>query len=152
MVPLHPETLQSIQGTQVLSLIPKRKAPLPPPKTSIPDALIPLLLDKITQLQTGNFTWLVDSIFHELKQYSIKKNAIEAKVREVGEKCLSRKIWVVKPASTVSFVSTVFFNMYISSNWSTSGYLSTGRIIDSCNDTSSHITRGSRQFTLYFCK
>lgn len=38
-----------------------------------------------------------------MKVHKVKKNAIEAKVREVGEKCKEKKVWIVKPAVPVSF-------------------------------------------------
>ena len=105
-IPQQPSTAENLVTVTAI----KRKAPLLPPKTSIPDFLIPLLLDKINQLQTGNLTWLIDSIFHELKQYSVKRNAIEAKVREVGEKCAYRRIWIVKPSLVVSTLAPSTFS------------------------------------------
>lgn len=83
--------------TTVLNLVPKRKAAnVAPPKTPFPDTLLPFLTDKITQLATGNLVWLIESLYQELKVHKVKKNAIEAKVREVGEKCPMKRIWIVK--------------------------------------------------------
>ncbi|KAF9466308.1 hypothetical protein BDZ94DRAFT_1319571 [Collybia nuda] len=69
------------------------------PKTPFPDIYLPLLLDQITSLQAVSITFLVEAIYRELREYKVKKNAIEAKVREVGEKCKQKKFWVVKPAA-----------------------------------------------------
>ncbi|KAG2157432.1 hypothetical protein DEU56DRAFT_764608 [Suillus clintonianus] len=65
------------------------------PKTTFPDAHVPLLLSKITALATANLTFIVESIHQELRADKVKKNAIEAKVREVAEKSREKKIWVV---------------------------------------------------------
>ncbi|KAI0340582.1 hypothetical protein BDW22DRAFT_1359974 [Trametopsis cervina] len=86
--------LGSVNGAQ-----PKR--PLPPPKTSFPDAHMPFLIAKIRELDTGNMTFIVESVYKDLKKQmdggkssTVKKNAIEAKVKEVTEK--EKKIWVVR--------------------------------------------------------
>ncbi|KIJ17461.1 hypothetical protein PAXINDRAFT_175905 [Paxillus involutus ATCC 200175] len=68
------------------------------PKTAFPDAHIGTLLTKITDLATPSLTFLVESIYQDLRVHKVKKNAIEAKVREVGEKSKDKKIWVVKQA------------------------------------------------------
>jgi len=60
-----------------------------------PDAYLGALLAKITELATPNFTYLVESIYQELRVHKVKKNSIEAKVREVSEKSKDR-VWVVK--------------------------------------------------------
>lgn len=66
------------------------------PKTAFPEAHLGTLLAKITDLATPSFNFLVDSIYQDLRIYKIKKNAIEAKVREMGEKSKDKKVWVVK--------------------------------------------------------
>lgn len=63
---------------------------------------MPLLLAKIKELDTGNLTFIVETVYKELstQKAGVKKNAIEAKVREIGEKSKdggSAKVWVVKP-------------------------------------------------------
>ncbi|KAH9952186.1 hypothetical protein B0H21DRAFT_17436 [Amylocystis lapponica] len=73
-----------------------RKRAAPPPKTTFPEAHVPLLLTTIRQLATGNLTYIVESVYRELQGERVKKNAIEAKVRELGEKCKERKIWIVR--------------------------------------------------------
>ena len=72
-----------------------KRAAAPLPKTVFPDQHVPLLLTKIIELETGNMTFIVETIYKELSEFHVKKNAIEAKVREVGEK--NKRIWVVKP-------------------------------------------------------
>lgn len=62
---------------------------------------MPLLLAKIKELDTGNLTFIVETVYKELstQKAGVKKNAIEVKVREVGEKSKdsgSAKVWVVK--------------------------------------------------------
>jgi chromatin assembly factor 1 subunit A len=75
------------------------------PKTTFPDTYLPQLLAKITSLETGNFTFLVESIYQEFRGFGVKKNAVEAKVKEVSEKSKERKVWIVKPDATVSMFS-----------------------------------------------
>ncbi|KAG0705051.1 hypothetical protein DFH29DRAFT_908572 [Suillus ampliporus] len=73
----------------------KRATTASMPKTTFPDVHVPLLLGKITTLATANLTFIVESIHQELRAHKVKKNAIEAKVREVAEKSKDKKIWVV---------------------------------------------------------
>ncbi|KAI0361890.1 hypothetical protein OH77DRAFT_1499732 [Trametes cingulata] len=84
---------------------PKRNAAAPKPKTPFPDAHLPHLLARIEALATSSLQCIVETVHRELlaQQQSgqgqgqkVKKNAIEAKVREVGEKCRERKVWVVR--------------------------------------------------------
>ncbi|KAF9476322.1 hypothetical protein BDN70DRAFT_882568 [Pholiota conissans] len=79
------------------SLNPPKKAPTLS-KASFPDIYMNLLLTKITQLQASSITSLVESIYLDLREYKVKKVAIEAKVREVGQKCKDKKVWIVKPS------------------------------------------------------
>jgi hypothetical protein len=72
------------------------------PKTTFPDAHLSLLLEKITAIQASSITFLVDSIHRDLSAHRVKKNAIEAKIKEVGEKCKEKKVWVLKPNVQVS--------------------------------------------------
>ncbi|KAL5533009.1 hypothetical protein ACEPAF_4783 [Sanghuangporus sanghuang] len=66
------------------------------PKNPFPTALIPYFADKVASLNSGNLTWLVESLYQDLRPHRVKKNAIEAKVREDCEKCPVRKVWIVK--------------------------------------------------------
>ena len=72
------------------------------PRTPFPPALMPYLADKVASLNSGNLTWLVESLYQDLKTHGVKKIAIEAKVREDCEKCPQRKVWVVKANVLVS--------------------------------------------------
>ena len=77
------------------------KKPAPTPKTPFPDTHLPFLLDKITQLQASSLILLVEAIYHDLRGHKVTKISIEAKVKEVGEKCKEKKVWVVKPSILV---------------------------------------------------
>lgn len=78
------------------------------PKTIFPEAHLGTLLAKITELATPSLVFLVESIYQDLRMHKIKKNAIEAKVREIGEKSKDKKVWVVK--STVQVGSMLSCN------------------------------------------
>ena len=79
-----------------------RKSAVPLPKTVFPEQHIPLLLSRITSLETGNLTFIVETVYKELREFKVKKNAIEAKVRELGEKSKEgRKVWVIRPEAKV---------------------------------------------------
>ena len=54
------------------------------------------------ELATGSLLGIIEAVHRELQVHKVKKNAIEAKIREIGEKCKERKIWVVKPELRVS--------------------------------------------------
>ncbi|KAI6028453.1 chromatin assembly factor 1 subunit A-domain-containing protein [Pisolithus orientalis] len=71
-----------------------RKAP------PFPDEHLGALLAKVTTLATPSLNFLVESIYQDLRIHKVKKNAIEAKVREVCEKSKD-KVWVVREAIPV---------------------------------------------------
>ncbi|KAF9533495.1 hypothetical protein CPB83DRAFT_880065 [Crepidotus variabilis] len=105
--------IPATDGVYVLPALPLRLAPAlssaptlsttapkkPPtaPKTPFPEAHLSVLINKITQLQTSSINALVEAIYHDLREHKVKKNAVEAKVREVAEKCRDKKVWIVKP-------------------------------------------------------
>jgi chromatin assembly factor 1 subunit A len=66
------------------------------PKTVFPEIHLAHLLDKITSSPTASLPILVDTIYQDLRDHKVKKNSIEAKVREVAEKCKMKKVWIVK--------------------------------------------------------
>lgn len=72
------------------------KKPAPLAKTVFPEAHLPTLIEKIGSLQTGNLNFLVEAIHQDLREHKVKKNAIEAKIREIGEKCKETKRWKLK--------------------------------------------------------
>ncbi|KAG7092277.1 hypothetical protein E1B28_008639 [Marasmius oreades] len=76
------------------------------PKTSFPEDHLPVLLDKVNRLQSSNLTLIVETVFQELRVHKVKKNAIEAKIKEVGMKCRERRYWVIRDKSTVGTDNT----------------------------------------------
>lgn len=99
VVPALPPRLNApnIATPSAQAFQPGTKRPLPAPKTAFPEAHLPLLLARINSLATGSLPYIVEAVHQELKEQRVKKNSIEAKIREVGEKCKTKKIWVVKP-------------------------------------------------------
>ncbi|KAG6821095.1 hypothetical protein H0H93_007254 [Arthromyces matolae] len=88
--------LQSNQTTPLAAAIAGPPKRMITPKQPFPDQHLPLVLEKIESLQTGSINFLVEAIHRELREQKIKKNTIEAKIREVGEKCKEKKCWIVK--------------------------------------------------------
>ncbi|KAJ6496514.1 chromatin assembly factor 1 subunit A-domain-containing protein [Mycena vitilis] len=72
------------------------------PKTVFPEAHLAQLLDKITASPTASLPILIDTIYQDLRNHKVKKNCIEAKVREVAEKCKVKKVWVVRDTFRVA--------------------------------------------------
>ncbi|KAJ7738508.1 chromatin assembly factor 1 subunit A-domain-containing protein [Mycena maculata] len=66
------------------------------PKTVFPEIHLPHLINKITTSQTASLPILIDAIYQDLREYKVKKNSIEAKVREVAEKCKVKKVWIIR--------------------------------------------------------
>ena len=62
-------------------------------------------------METGNIAGIVETVYQELRQHKVKKNAIEAKLKEIGEKSKEKKVWVVKSEYSVSFI-TIFYFVY----------------------------------------
>ncbi|KAE9406423.1 hypothetical protein BT96DRAFT_915389 [Gymnopus androsaceus JB14] len=91
-LPSHVTQVSAAKGA-VVSAGPKKALT---PKTPFPDEHLPVLISKINTIQAANLTVLVEAVSQELREYKVKKNAIEAKIREVGERCKVRKYWVVK--------------------------------------------------------
>ncbi|KAI0374685.1 hypothetical protein BV20DRAFT_986430 [Pilatotrama ljubarskyi] len=93
-------------ATSIPSATPTPKRTALAPKTPFPDAHLPHLLARIETLATSSLQCIVETVHRELLAQQaaagasagpkVKKNAIEAKVREVGEKCRERKVWVVR--------------------------------------------------------
>ncbi|KAL5529101.1 hypothetical protein ACEPAG_5075 [Sanghuangporus baumii] len=79
-----------------MATVPTVKRASMQPKNPFPTALLPYFADKVASLNSGNLTWLVESLYQDLRPHRVKKNAIEAKVREDCEKCPVRKVWIVK--------------------------------------------------------
>ncbi|KAJ7090042.1 hypothetical protein C8R43DRAFT_939046 [Mycena crocata] len=66
------------------------------PKTAFPEIHLAHLLDKIAASQIASLPILIDTIYQDLRNHNVKKNSIEAKVREVAEKCKVKRVWIVK--------------------------------------------------------
>lgn len=66
-------------------------------KSPFPDAHILVLINKIDQLHSSSLMALVEAVYQDLREHKVTKIAIEAKIREIGEKCRDKKVWVVKP-------------------------------------------------------
>ncbi|RXW17972.1 hypothetical protein EST38_g7884 [Candolleomyces aberdarensis] len=73
-------------------------------KTPFPDSQLPFLLKKISELDTGSFVLLVESVYEALKSQKVTKASIEAKIREVGEKDKAKKKQLIRR----SFVRALF--------------------------------------------
>lgn len=81
------------------------KRPIMAPKTIFPDIHLPVLFRRIDALATSNLAFIVETLHQELREHKVKKNSIEAKIREVAEKCKERKVWVVKPEAKSNLCS-----------------------------------------------
>ncbi|KAL1717346.1 chromatin assembly factor 1 subunit A-domain-containing protein [Schizophyllum commune] len=66
------------------------------PKNPFPDAHLPYLLSTIQTMQAKSVTALVEKIHADLQEHKVRKNAIEAKIREVAEKSAQGRVWVLK--------------------------------------------------------
>ena len=82
-------------GVSTIPPVPRKPATN---KAIFPECHLGFLLNRITQLQAASINALVESIYLDLREHKVKKTAIEAKLREVGEKCKEKKVWIVKPA------------------------------------------------------
>lgn len=70
-----------------------KKPPLGP-KHPFPEAHVPILVEKINELATGSIVLIVETLYQELKDHKVKKNSIEAKVRELAVK--RGRVWIAK--------------------------------------------------------
>ncbi|KAI0003285.1 hypothetical protein BJV74DRAFT_943985 [Russula compacta] len=67
----------------------------PTPKNQFPDVHLPVLKEKVASMGTSSLIALVEALHLDLKCHRVKKNAIEAKIREVCVKN-QRHIWSLK--------------------------------------------------------
>ncbi|KAH9028140.1 chromatin assembly factor 1 subunit A-domain-containing protein [Lactarius pseudohatsudake] len=74
---------------------PQAKRPRTIPKNPFPDAHLPFLKEKVASMGTTSLISLIEALYLDLKTHGVKKNAIEAKVREICVKG-QRQIWSVK--------------------------------------------------------
>jgi len=70
------------------------------PKNPFPDSHLPFLKEKVASLGTTSLIALVEALHLDLKTHRVKKNAIEAKIREICVKD-ERHIWSLKADTEV---------------------------------------------------
>lgn len=88
--PSEPAASNSASGQQ-----PQAKRPRAAPKNPFPDDHLPFLKEKVSSMGTSSLIALVEALHLDLKNHRVKKNAIEAKLREICVKD-QRHIWSVK--------------------------------------------------------
>ncbi|KAI0312729.1 hypothetical protein OF83DRAFT_1176353 [Amylostereum chailletii] len=81
------------------------KRPKIMPKSSFPEAHIPYLHQKVAGMNTSSLPVLVDAVYQGLRVHKVKKNAIEAKIREICVKG-DRHVWTVKADEIDRFAKT----------------------------------------------
>ena len=94
LVPAIPERGQftsNISQTSTSGVL--KKQPLAQ-KFPFPEVHVPILVAKINELATGSIVLIVETLYQELKDYKVKKNSIEAKVKELAVK--KGRVWVAK--------------------------------------------------------
>ncbi|KIY69976.1 hypothetical protein CYLTODRAFT_420178 [Cylindrobasidium torrendii FP15055 ss-10] len=67
------------------------------PADSFPDKYLTTLLTTLKSLQTGSFSFVVDSAYKTLRDRGIKRKTIEVKLKEITFKPKESKIWTLKP-------------------------------------------------------
>jgi chromatin assembly factor 1 subunit A len=76
------------------------------PKNPFPDAHLPFLKEKVASMGTNSLIALVEALHLDLKAHRVKKNAIEAKIREICVKD-QRHVWSLKADEMVCVSYTV---------------------------------------------
>jgi chromatin assembly factor 1 subunit A len=94
LVPVFPEHVHSASNEPQANTPSVVKRPPLGPKHPFPEAHIPILVARINELATGSIVLIVETLYQELKDHKVKKNSIEAKVRELAVK--KGKVWVAK--------------------------------------------------------
>ncbi|KAL1748116.1 chromatin assembly factor 1 subunit A-domain-containing protein [Schizophyllum fasciatum] len=95
LVPPLPDHVKA--SAAVAATAPASKNPALAPKNPFPEVHLPHLLSTIQQMQAKSVTALVEKVHADLLEHKVRKNAIEAKIREVAEKSPQAKVWVLKP-------------------------------------------------------
>jgi chromatin assembly factor 1 subunit A len=93
-VPAIPEHVHSASNKPQANAPGAVKKPPLGPKHPFPEAHVPILVAKINELATGSIVLIVETLYQELKDHKVKKNSIEAKVRELAVK--RGRVWVAK--------------------------------------------------------
>lgn len=94
LIPAIPEHIHSTSNEPQASTSGVMKKPPPGPKHPFPEAHVPILVAKIKELATGSIILIVETLYQELKDHKVKKNSIEAKVRELAVK--KGRVWIAK--------------------------------------------------------
>lgn len=94
LVPAIPERVQSASNVPQPSTPGVAKKHPKSQKFPFPEAHVPTLVAKINELATGSIILIVETLYQELKDHKVKKNSIEAKVKELAVK--KGRIWVAK--------------------------------------------------------
>lgn len=95
----EPPASNSANGQQ-----PQAKRARTVPKNPFPDAHLPFLKEKVANMGTSSLIALVEALHLDLKDHRVKKNAIEAKLREICVKD-QRHIWSVKADIEVCYIN-----------------------------------------------
>lgn len=112
---IPPHVLNSSNSSSPSSALPKK--PRVAPKNPFPEAHVPYLLKKVAHMGTGSLTLLVEAIYQDLKTHRVKKNAVEAKIRETCVKDQSHR-WVVREdANKVGLYSSYIPSAPCSCHW-----------------------------------
>lgn len=93
-MPAVPERVLSVPSEPQASIPGVVKKPSLGPKHPFPEAHVPTLITRINELATGSIVLIVETLYQELKDNKVKKNSIEAKVRELAVK--KGRVWVAK--------------------------------------------------------
>lgn len=105
VIPALPDHIKLGDGsTSANSTTPanKRGSSQPVPKTTIPDSLLPEFVAMVHG-STSNRPVLVDEVYQALKDRGAKKNAVEAKFKEIAVKEKGTKKWIVSEEVRKSF-------------------------------------------------
>ena len=94
LVPAIPEHVRSASNEPQANTLGVVKKPPPGPKHPFPESHVPTLVAKINELATGSIVLIVETLYQELKDHKVKKNSIEAKVKELAVK--KGRVWVAK--------------------------------------------------------
>jgi len=94
LVPTIPERVQSASNVPQASSPGVVKKPPPTQKHPFPETHVHILVARINELATGSIVLIVETLYQELKGHKVKKNSIEAKVKELAVK--KGRIWVAK--------------------------------------------------------
>jgi chromatin assembly factor 1 subunit A len=102
----NPPASESTSSNSASCQQPQAKRPRAAPKNPFPDAHIPFLKEKVASMGTSSLIALVEALHLDLKTHKVKKNAIEAKIREICVKD-QRHIWSVKANTEVGMLFAV---------------------------------------------